>query len=162
MKLYFLRHAEAADGMSDAVRPLTKHGEDQACAVGTFLSTSDVVFDAAFTSPLVRAVETAEIVLAITQGKKHVLTLQRTDMLLNEAPGKTFEEWLGKLKKDVRVLLVGHNPSMTEHVNRLLGVKNATPVNLSKGALALVEWEPGKPGELKLLMSPKATGLLKR
>jgi phosphohistidine phosphatase len=158
MKLYFLRHAEAADGMADAIRPLTKKGQDQSSAIGAYLADTGVKFDAAHTSPLVRAVETAEIVLAITNAKKDKLKLQQTDLLLNETSAHKFDGWLRALKDSEEVLLVGHNPSMTEHVARLLGVNVPATINLPKGALAVVKYLPPALAELKLFITPKGTG----
>ncbi|MBL9128867.1 MAG: histidine phosphatase family protein, partial [Verrucomicrobiales bacterium] len=63
MKLYFLRHAEAEDGPVDAERRLTAKGRRDARRVGRFLEKSGIRLDAAFTSPLVRARETADEVL---------------------------------------------------------------------------------------------------
>jgi len=160
MKLYFLRHAEAADGANDAARPLTKKGQDQCCAMGTYLADLGIKFDAAYTSPLVRAVETAEIVLALTN-KKAKVKLQKTDLLLNEAPGRKFDAWLETFKDKEDILLVGHNPSMTEHVARLLGVSFSASVNLPKGALAVLKWAPPETAELKLFITPKGTGKMK-
>jgi len=65
MKLYFLRHAEAQDGTDDGARALTAHGKKEAREVGRFLKRAGIEFDAAYSSPLVRARQTAEIVLEI-------------------------------------------------------------------------------------------------
>lgn len=161
MKLYFLRHAEAADGIPDDIRPLTKKGHDQAAALGSFLADQGIRFDAAYTSPLVRAVETAEIVLALTNPKKNKIELQRTDLLLNEASRRKFEAWLEELKDRQEVLLVGHNPSLTEHVARLLQVSTPATINLPKGAVAVIKHAPPAPAELKLFITPKGTGRMK-
>lgn len=147
--------------MSDDIRPLTKKGQDQACAIGTFLAERGIAFDAAFTSPLVRAVETAEIVLALTQGKKNQIKLQATEHLLNETGLRKFDAWLKELTKFKDILLVGHNPSMTEHVARLLSSATPATMNLSKGALAVVKWDSHLGGALKMYLTPKQTGLMK-
>jgi phosphohistidine phosphatase len=156
-----LRHAEAADGMSDDIRPLTRKGQDQACAMGTFLAERGIAFDAAFTSPLVRAVETAEIVLALTQGKKSQVKLQTTDRLLNETGARQFEAWLKELGDCKEVLLVGHNPSLTERVARLLGAQASASLDLSKGALAVVKLDRALGASLKMYLTPKQTGFMK-
>src|SRR5215831_2904350 len=67
MKLYFLRHGEAAsaDGRtikSDYERPLTKDGIEIMKSEGKALTRLNVDPEIIWTSPLVRARETAEIV----------------------------------------------------------------------------------------------------
>ena len=58
-----MRHAHALDGDDDAARPLSPRGREQSKAMAGFLADAGVKFEAAFTSPLVRAHQTAEIVL---------------------------------------------------------------------------------------------------
>lgn len=159
MKLYLLRHAEAADGMPDAERPLTAKGIAQSRAIGEFLAERGVKFDAAFTSPLVRAVETAELVLEELQGKKKGLPLHKTNHLLNECSTREFEAWLKELTRWDKVLLVGHNPSLSLHLARLLQVTSPVAVTLPKGALAVVRLD-GAQAVLKLWITPKQTGFL--
>src|SRR5437867_11427542 len=81
MKLYFLRHADALEGADDAARPLSTHGRKEALEVGRFLKRVGIEFDAAYSSPLARAKETAEIVLNVCGSTK----LDLTAALLNEA-----------------------------------------------------------------------------
>jgi phosphohistidine phosphatase len=58
MRLYLIRHAEAAPGEPDALRPLTARGRDDARALGRRLHDSGAALDAVLTSPLLRARET--------------------------------------------------------------------------------------------------------
>jgi phosphohistidine phosphatase len=64
MDLFLIRHAHAVDGdgMRDDDRPLSAQGRRQALDVGGALSRQKVRFGRIVTSPLVRAVETAELV----------------------------------------------------------------------------------------------------
>ena len=86
MKLYFLRHAEALDGKDDAGRPLSPHGKKEAREVGRFLKGAGIEFDAAYSSPLVRAKQTAKIVLEVCGSAE----LEIADALLN-GPGSGFK-----------------------------------------------------------------------
>ncbi|MCX8156295.1 MAG: phosphohistidine phosphatase SixA [Verrucomicrobiae bacterium] len=160
MKLYLLRHAEAAEGTPDAGRPLTQKGIAQSRAIGQFLAGRGIKLDAAFTSPLVRAVETAEYVLEELQRGKKGLKLHKTDHLLNECSTREFEAWLKELSRFDKVLMVGHNPSLSLHLARLLHVQSPATVSLPKGGLAVVRLE-GAQAVLKLFLTPKQTGLLK-
>src|SRR5580765_8306658 len=90
MKLYFLRHADAHDGIDDAARPLSPHGKKEAKMIGQFLKQAGIGFDAAYSSPLVRARQTAEIVLNVCGSTG----LELTDSLLNETSEAEFEKWL--------------------------------------------------------------------
>ena len=63
MDLFLIRHAHAIDGdrMRDDDRPLSKDGRKQALDVGGALAKQKVRLQRIVTSPLVRAVQTAEL-----------------------------------------------------------------------------------------------------
>lgn len=158
MRLYFLRHAEALDGADDAARPLSPRGKKQADALARFLREAGIEFDAAFSSPLVRARQTAERVLKITNRSRR-RKLPLTDVLLNGASPREFDRWLARLPCAEKVLLVGHEPSLSARVRRLLGVADAGALQLPKGALACVELDAARKAALKFLVTPKLLGL---
>jgi phosphohistidine phosphatase len=60
MRLYLVRHADAAPGEPDELRPLTTHGREQARALGARLAAEGARGAAVLTSPLLRARETAD------------------------------------------------------------------------------------------------------
>jgi phosphohistidine phosphatase len=157
MKLYFLRHAEAVDGLDDAARALSPRGRREAREIGRFLEDAGVAFNAAYTSPLVRARETAEIVLD-TCGAVSVEQLQITNMLLNETANRQFLGWIRALTDFKHVLLVGHAPSMDEWLAALLGIESVDVINLPKGGLACVKTDDGRSGRLKFLITPGVLG----
>jgi phosphohistidine phosphatase len=100
MRLLIVRHAEAAPGNPDALRPLTPEGREQARALGERLRARHLVPDAVLTSPLLRARETAE---ALAFGTPEV-----DDRL---APGATAEDVRAAAAGRGRtVLVVGHQP----------------------------------------------------
>lgn len=59
MRLYLVRHAEAAPGEPDELRPLTPAGREAARGLGRQLSAEGIHPGAVLTSPLLRARETA-------------------------------------------------------------------------------------------------------
>lgn len=59
MRLYLVRHAEAAPGEPDELRALTPEGRRAARALGERLAADSVTPDAVLSSPLLRARETA-------------------------------------------------------------------------------------------------------
>jgi phosphohistidine phosphatase len=60
MRLYLVRHAEAAPGEPDELRPLTEGGREQARALGKRLVSEDAAPAVILTSPLLRARETGD------------------------------------------------------------------------------------------------------
>jgi phosphohistidine phosphatase len=158
MKLYFLRHAEAADGPDDAARPLTPKGRQQSRAVGQFLEEAGVKFDAAYSSPLVRARQTAEIVLDIT-GLVKPDKLQLVNALLNETSERDFASWLRSMPQATQVLLSGHSPSLGARVRALLGIADEANFDFPKGAMACVRSNDGRDGSLRFFVTPKLLGV---
>ena len=59
MRLFIVRHAEAASGEPDELRPLTPAGREAARVLGDRLAADGVAPDAVLASPLLRARETA-------------------------------------------------------------------------------------------------------
>lgn len=155
MKLYLMRHAEALDGADDAKRPLSPHGKKEAREVGRFLKTAGVAFGAAYSSPLVRARQTAEIVMEIC-GEA---ALELDQALLNETAQPDFDRWLAGLLKVKRVLLVGHSPSLDERFRRLLGTPSLDSIKMAKGALACLDTDDGRRATLKFFVTPKLLGV---
>jgi phosphohistidine phosphatase len=158
MRLYFLRHAEAFPGEDDAARELTPFGRKQVRALSRFLNRAEIRFDAAYSSPLVRARQTAQILL-----KRVPLIssegLQITDALLNENSGPAFRRWLQQLPMSRHILLVGHMPSLSEYISQLLGVSEAGVFDLAKGALTCVKTDDGRTARLKFSVTPSLLGL---
>jgi phosphohistidine phosphatase len=155
MKLYFLRHADALEGADDAARPLSPHGRKESLEIGRFLKRAGVEFNAAYSSPLVRARETAEIVLDACGSAK----LELTAALLNETSESKFDEWLKRIPDAKHVCLVGHAPSLAHWVRQLLGIKAPDALKLPKGALACLETENRRTAALKFLVTPKLLGV---
>jgi phosphohistidine phosphatase SixA len=112
MRLFLVRHAEAAPGDPDAVRPLTPAGRDAAAELGRRLAVERL--DAVLCSPLLRARETAE---AIASAAK--LEPETDDRL---GPGTTLDalrEAAGG--RGNTVVAVCHQPDCSEIVLALTG-----------------------------------------
>jgi phosphohistidine phosphatase len=142
MELQILRHGIAEDlgpaWGSDEQRPLTDEGRKKTREVGIGLVALEVAPDAIFTSPLVRARETAEIVARELKAEARLKTLP----LL--APGSDLEELLRALGAAAplarSIMVVGHEPSLGMLVSRLLcGDARALETPLKKAGLARVE-----------------------
>ena len=107
-----MRHAEAAPGEPDALRPLTPKGHDAARTLGERLARQQP--DAIVCSPLLRARETADA-LARACGLE-----AQTDERL--APGAGVPELSAAVSgRGERVVVVGHQPDCSELVLALTG-----------------------------------------
>jgi phosphohistidine phosphatase len=111
MRVVIVRHAEAAPGSPDELRPLTPSGRDQARRLGDELRARGIEPDAIVSSPLLRARETAA---ALAFGEPEI-----DDRL---APGATPED-VRAVAEDHSgtVVVVGHQPDCGRAVAALLG-----------------------------------------
>ena len=114
MRIYLVRHAEAASGEPDHGRRLTAGGREQARRVGERLATAEPRPDAVLHSPLVRARETAELIAA-------PLGIQsKPDKRL--APGATADDVRAAIAgRGEAVVVVGHQPDCSEVAAALTG-----------------------------------------
>jgi len=85
--------------------------------------------------------------------------LALVDALLNGTRALDFQGWLRGLPVARHLLLVGHNPSLSERVRALLGIEDDEALELPKGGLAVLRWTEGDSGVLKLYTSPKTLGI---
>ena len=118
MRLFIVRHAEAAPGDPDALRPLTASGREVARAVGELLAPEHP--DAVLCSPLLRARETAGLI-----ARPAALEPEADDRL---APGAT----AGAVRELIdgrgdTVVVVGHQPDCGQAVLELAGVEVRFP-----------------------------------
>ena len=126
MRLFLARHAAAAPGHPDELRPLTPEGREQARALGEQLVPARPV--AVLTSPLLRARETGAAVARAT-GADH-----RTDERL--APGATAELVLAAVAGAGEVVVaVGHQPDCSE----IAAALGAGEVAFSPGAVLEID-----------------------
>ncbi|RPI06890.1 MAG: phosphohistidine phosphatase SixA [Ignavibacteriae bacterium] len=136
MRIYLLRHGDASSHSrySDEERPLTELGNRQAALIGTLLQRLPGGIDVILSSPLKRAQETAA--LAGSHVKNHQVIL--CDFLLNGADPQQLFDQLDELHAS-SVLLVGHEPLMSELISLLISGKKTAEVEMKKCSLALVD-----------------------
>jgi phosphohistidine phosphatase len=156
MDIYLLRHASAGQynpETNDDKRPIDKTGEQQSHDVGRALAALDPDLDAIISSPLTRAMQTAEIVAGELGYEDKIVT---DGALRPEASYEEFEELLSRYGKKKAILMVGHNPSMTEFLIQMLsGADSAEFIDFKKGAVAKVEKDGSQPAVLKWCLTPK-------
>lgn len=146
-QLWILRHGEAVphESKPDAERELTARGERQAAAAGAALARLGVEFAACFTSPKVRARDTATLACAAL----NVVPQEAASLADGFDSDDAFELLLG-LDGDARVLAVGHEPSLSQVVHDLTGGR----VDLKKGGVAAIALARTAP-ELLVLLRPR-------
>lgn len=158
LAIYIVRHAEAApleagSAGDDADRALTSKGEQQAQRVGQWLKHLGVTPDEVWTSPLLRARQTAA---GLVEAWK-----QAPPVLADEALGTPgdLEALLTQLTRTPAstVVLVGHEPFLGALLYRLVGGHGPGSLPLGKGAIASVTWVRGHgvEGELVWLLNAK-------
>ena len=161
MELYIIRHAIAQqlgrkNDFLDEKRALTSEGRERMREAAKGLRKLGVEFDLILTSPLVRAVETAEIIAhALGLNKKDV---DETD---NLAPGASPDELFAEIKRRAgaeSIALVGHEPDLGNLISKIVSGSEGLAVQLKKGSTCLIEVVETVPtirGKLVWLLTPK-------
>jgi phosphohistidine phosphatase len=157
MNIYFLRHASAgshkANLAADERRPLDTEGIDQCGSIGRALAAMEVKVDGVVSSPLKRAVQTAELVAReIGYDDK----IEPSDALRPDADYRAFQQLLQSHANKDELMVVGHNPSLSEFLSLLIsdGASHHA-VELRKGAIAKVPIG-GNSTSLQWCLTPKA------
>jgi phosphohistidine phosphatase len=147
-QLWILRHGEAEPhgARPDPERRLTERGEAQARNAGVALAALGVDIALCFTSPKVRARDTAALAcppLGVDPVEHEPLAsgFDRGDAL----------ELAGAAGPDDRILVVGHEPDLSQVIHDLTGGR----VDLKKGGVAAVRLDGTRGGELLVLMRPR-------
>ena len=149
MQLYFLRHGEADwPGWTepDDERPLTDFGKKEVRQVAKFLDRLNVNPDLIVSSPLPRALQTAEV------AAEQLKTKLRQDEALEPGFGISELSTLLKRHHSEALMLVGHEPDFSSVISALTGGF----IKMSKAGIALVDLDPEtEKGRLLWLFPPK-------
>ena len=149
MQLYFLRHGEADwPGWTkpDDERPLTDFGKKEVRQVAKFLDRLNVKPDLIVSSPLPRALQTAEV------AAEQLKTKLRQDEALEPGFGISELSTLLKRHHSKVLMLVGHEPDFSSVISALTGGF----IKMSKAGIALVDLDPEtEKGRLLWLFPPK-------
>ena len=149
MQLYFLRHGEADwPGWTkpDDERPLTDFGKKEVGQVAKFLNRLKVNPGLIVTSPLPRALQTAEV------AAEQLKTKLRQDEALEPGFGISELRTVVKRHGSKVLMLVGHEPDFSSVISALSGAS----LKLSKAGVALVDIDQeAQEGRLLWLFPPK-------
>ncbi len=155
VKLYFLRHGQAGLRQdwrgNDSERPLTGEGKKRMQREAAAIWRLDPSLDVIVSSPLVRALQTAEIVAKARGSTLRLVTDGRL------APGfgpNHLAAIMAEHRNAKGLMLVGHEPDFSETISQ---VTAGGRLVMKKGALACVEVEdpPSPNGTLMWLIPPK-------
>ena len=170
MNLFILRHGIASDPgkdglpkkLPDAERPLSTKGKQRLGDVTWAMQKMELDFDAVLSSPLLRARQTAQIVIE-AQGAKRKIIL--SDHLAPEGSPKALIEQVNGLHAPVaNMLMVGHEPYLSRFIALLTTGGTTAAIDLRKGGLARLEVETLKYARcatFRWLLTPKQMGLMK-
>ena len=156
-ELYLVRHAIAAergeDWPDDDKRPLTARGVSRFKEEVDGLKRIGVEVDEIFTSPLIRAKQTAALLADGLSGKPVVKVL---DVLSpGHAPSSVMAQ-LARAARRRRIAIVGHEPDLGELAAHLIGAGRALP--FKKGGVCRIDVESltsRRPGALSFFVTPR-------
>lgn len=159
--VYVLRHGKAEERSltvkGDSKRELTEAGKKELQCIAKAIKRLDVKFDCIASSPLLRAKQTAEIALSHVKSKKRSIVIWSE--LKPESEVKEILKKLSALKPDYSVLIVGHEPVLSELISSMISPMNrGISISLRKGGFAHVECSVRASaviGTLRSILTPK-------
>lgn len=135
MQLVLLRHADANTSADvDTERRLSEKGEEQALKVAQFCERQEIKPEIIITSPVRRAVETAEIV-----SKELKVDFLVEDWLACGMHPHAAMDGLKAYRRHECVMIVGHEPDFSHLVSWLVGIPDNSNIHIRKASLTHVE-----------------------
>jgi phosphohistidine phosphatase len=166
MNLYLLRHGLAvepgtANYSKDSDRPLTPKGERKLSKIAEAMENLELSLDWILSSPYVRARQTAQIVADGLDLRKK---LEMSETLTPTGSTKKLIETIQHREPPPEeVLLVGHEPYLSELISLLVSGNNELMVTMKKGGLCKLSaevLEHGRCATLEWLLTPKQLCLM--
>ena len=134
MELYLLRHADADTiAETDDERALSEKGESQAKKVARLCEAQGLAGVRMLSSPVRRALQTADIVARHLQVELTVVPWLACGM----RPQKALNE-LQEYADEKAVVIVGHEPDFSALAAHLLGMPSGAQIEIRKASLTLL------------------------
>jgi phosphohistidine phosphatase len=156
MNLYLMRHANAGlsrgNPLLDDKRALIKEGKEQCMLMARVLAALKVQVDVVVSSPLKRALQTAQFVGTELGYEAQV---EVSPALAPGAEYAEFQDMLAKYAGCEGVLAVGHNPNVFQFLGRLITGNGAAAVRMRKGSVARIDLDRHPP-LLRWLVDPRS------
>ncbi len=155
--LYLMRHGEAGTDATGkrGERTLTISGQREIKQIAEAFSEMNINFDIIAASPLKYAGQTAAI---ISKELKHKDQVETWEELRPDANRKDLYLKMSKLKGGPSILLVGHEPFLSNMIIEIISDGDAGRIVLKKGGISrirIMSFHPRINGELRWLLSPK-------
>src|SRR5215472_1818504 len=136
MIIYLVRHASAGEHLTnpkkDEKRPLDPDGIQQCGLMGRALAAINAQPDVVISSPLKRATQTASLI-GNEIGYEGKLALEAA--LRPEASFADFRRMLDRYAKQEAIMVVGHNPSITDFLAKIIAKSGCEAmIDFKKGA----------------------------
>jgi len=160
MILYLMRHADAGaireNPVLDARRGLVKEGKEQCMLMARTLASLKVQIDVITSSPLKRALQSAQFV-GTELGYE-----AKVEISPALAPNGTFAQFqalMAKYADREGVLAVGHNPNLFQFLGRMITGNGGASIRMRKCSIARVDMDRHPP-RLQWLIDPRVARLI--
>ncbi len=152
-KLYLMRHAKSSwkdKNLEDIKRPLNKRGKKDAPLMGKVLKKREISPDVIISSSAKRAYKTAKAVAKELGYPKEEIIKDKRLYLIN------FGEFLDYIKnlddKYQSVLIIGHNPGISDLFSYITGKESQMPTAAVGGVeFNINSWKEIEKGEINVL-----------
>ena len=155
MILYLMRHADAGvpreNPKLDNKRGLIKEGKEQCMLMARMLSALKVQVDVIVSSPLKRALQTAQFVGTELGYEAKV---EVSSALGPDGDFAAFQKLVEKYADREGVLIVGHNPNLFKFLGRIITGNGGAGVRMRKGSVARIDMDKHPP-LLQWLIDPR-------
>jgi phosphohistidine phosphatase len=142
--LYLVRHAKSSWDdplLDDFSRPLNARGKRDAPTMAKRLKEKRVLLDLIVSSPAVRTIATAKEIARILHYDEH--KIKTLPALYHASPEKILEALKQISDKVDTLMLVGHNPGLTEFIDALteLDIDNVPTCGIAAFKLNITSWK---------------------
>jgi phosphohistidine phosphatase len=152
--IVLLRHGIAEDRTgekADEDRSLTSEGHARMKQISKGLERAFPKAQAIYSSPLLRAVQTA---LWVSKGYRSRVKVNTSDALIPGASTKEFADFINGIQER-RTIIVGHEPNLSENLLDLAGLSSGDHLELKKGGCYGVRLRADGTAVLEWLLSPR-------
>ncbi len=156
MILYLMRHADAGtfrgNPLLDAKRGLVKEGKEQCMLMARAMSALKSQVDVIVSSPLKRALQTAQFVGTELGYESKV---ESSPALGLRGTYAQFQDLLAEYAGHEGILVVGHNPNVFQFLGRLITGNGGAAIRMRKASIACVDLDHHPP-RLQWLLDPRS------
>lgn len=145
--VFFARHAKSnwgEAGISDFERPINTQGELDAPAMAAYLNTKKFIPQQIISSDAVRALQTAAVYKTQLTPKQNII---KNASLYNAGPLEIEQTVIHQKDNISSIMIVGHNPGMTEIVN--LYALNSGVSDMPSCGVAIVQFKAERWKDIK-------------